>query len=385
MTAQVWTFEPFDSWFFRESRPHNLVGGVELSSVFPPPARTTAGAVRTLIGEKARVDWRAYGNGDGKAHALTGIDLIAEMGNAHGLGRLRLSGPYLERNGQRLYAAPAFLAEAGDGFCLLRPGDKPTLTDLGNVYLPAGGPTVPRGAGRPRPLKDAWLEGEDLRRLLAGDLPAKRIPSCELWEDEPRLGIGRDIEQRTAAESLLYQTRHIRPHKNVRVSVEVAGIAEELQPGAGTIRFGGEGRPARVETRPTGPRLDPPPTAPPDARGIVLIALTPADLSQDWKPPGFGVAEDEHGATVWRGEIEGVPLTLTSAALQKSFREGGWNLAENKPRAARGLVPAGSSWFCRIEDGGATELDDAVRTLHGARIGRDTELGRGELAAGYWR
>ncbi len=60
MSAKQWCFEPLDTWFFRESRPFGTVGGSELTSLFPPPARTVAGAIRTLIGENANINWNNY-------------------------------------------------------------------------------------------------------------------------------------------------------------------------------------------------------------------------------------------------------------------------------------------------------------------------------------
>ena len=33
-------FEPLDTWFFREARPHGSMGNSELGSQFPPPVRT---------------------------------------------------------------------------------------------------------------------------------------------------------------------------------------------------------------------------------------------------------------------------------------------------------------------------------------------------------
>ena len=49
--ARSWRFAAFDSWFFRESRPFDSIGGAQLASHFPPPSRTLAGAVRTSIGD----------------------------------------------------------------------------------------------------------------------------------------------------------------------------------------------------------------------------------------------------------------------------------------------------------------------------------------------
>ncbi|MEM7018048.1 MAG: hypothetical protein AAF512_12010, partial [Pseudomonadota bacterium] len=47
--TDVWCFAPIDSWFFRESRPHGSIGGSELDSLFPPPARTIAAIKKPTI------------------------------------------------------------------------------------------------------------------------------------------------------------------------------------------------------------------------------------------------------------------------------------------------------------------------------------------------
>jgi len=384
MSARRWTFTPFDSWFFRESRPHGLLGGIELSSFFPPPARTVAGAVRTAIGEHAGVRWAAYNRGDGRAHRLQGLDLIAEMGDAGSFGRLRLGGPYLVHEGRRLYPAPSLLARSNSDFCRLSPGATAVRCDLGTVRLPE----APVDAERPRSLAEAWVTLADFQRVLRGGVPEKVLCTAELRTTEPRLGIGREIGRRTVAEGLLYATRHVRPAPRVEVEVEVSGIDAALQPTRALLRFGGEGRPAAITTAAADPAaevgstLDPGP-APAGARGLALVLLTHADLDGDWKPPGFvaapGAGEDA-GVTVFRGELAGVPLTLVSAALGKAVREGGWDLAAGAPRAVVSLVPRGSTWFCRTEG----DLEAAARALRGPRIGRDTEIGRGEIAVGYW-
>ena len=38
--CEAWQFVPLDTWFFRESRPLESVGGAQLTSQFPPPVRT---------------------------------------------------------------------------------------------------------------------------------------------------------------------------------------------------------------------------------------------------------------------------------------------------------------------------------------------------------
>lgn len=60
MTVTTLRFTALDTLFFRESRPYETIGGSELGSVFPPPPRTVAGAIRTAIGESLDADWKAF-------------------------------------------------------------------------------------------------------------------------------------------------------------------------------------------------------------------------------------------------------------------------------------------------------------------------------------
>ena len=54
---EQWVFSASDSWFFKEARPMETVGASRLDSLFPPPAKTVIGAIRTSIGDALGVDW----------------------------------------------------------------------------------------------------------------------------------------------------------------------------------------------------------------------------------------------------------------------------------------------------------------------------------------
>ena len=83
---------PLDTWFFRESRPHGSVGASELGSVFPPPVRTLAGALRTCIGDawfaNTGSNWQEFAR---DAHH----PLRAIIGFGNDLGALRITGALL--------------------------------------------------------------------------------------------------------------------------------------------------------------------------------------------------------------------------------------------------------------------------------------------------
>lgn len=392
-----WRFDPLDTWFFREARGFETSGHNELSSLFPPPARTVAGAIRTLIGEQHDVDWSRFRTDDQYASLR---DLI---GDGDSLGHLQLRGPYPLWNGERLYPAPLHLLGKDGDYRFLEPGEAVTC-DLGPVRLPrirqdnAG---TLRGA---KPLEGHWLRPEDLQLVLAGKPPERIISPSELYDEEPRLGIARDYQRRTGQDGLLYQTRHLRPREGLAIGAETRGLSADQCLKPGVIRFGGEGRPSAISL------IDQPPgrLAAPKAGGqrLLLMLLTPADFGQAsddsdsasvgsvrashgagqastrWLPPGFKPIERD-GERIWQGEIqglEGIRLTIECAVLGKAVREGGWDLARQRPRPVRSLVPAGSLYFCTLEGDPAS----AIPRLHGAHIGQDTALGRGELAVGIW-
>jgi CRISPR-associated protein Cmr3 len=217
----TWRFELMDTWFFRESRPHSPVGGSELGSVFPPPARTLAGAIRTLMGECLNADWNAFKSDP--AYTIGGLCLRRELGLGDDLGALKLSGPWLLKGTERLYPVPAYLLGKQEGerweFVQIKIGNT-VCCDLGaHLRLPM----LEKGEAGFKPLERAWLTRCGLEAVLGGGIPSPSdvILKKALFNEEPRLGIARNNERRTVKQEMLYQTRHIRPKHDVDLAVEV--------------------------------------------------------------------------------------------------------------------------------------------------------------------
>ena len=372
-----WRFDPLDSWFFREARAFDISGSNELNSLFPPPARTVAGAVRTLIGETQGVDWQEF------ASAEKYTDLKQSIGSDDDLGALRIRGPYPLWNNERLYPAPLHLLAKEQEYVFLKPGVV-VQCDLGKVKLPklekalsGAKPLEEKALSGAKPLENAWLTSTDLQRVLKGKLPEKVWYSRDLYSVESRLGIARNNAQRTVADGLLYQTRHIRPRAELAIGATVSGIDPELYSAHGVIRFGGEGRASTVTVEESSlPLVEAPKT---NSSNLLLVLLTHADFDGKWELPGFH-AETQGDVKIWRGIINGIELILHSAVLGKAVREGGWDLLNKKPRPVQSLIPAGSVYFCTVQG----DVQAAVKTLHGCHIGQHTALGRGELAIGFW-
>ncbi|HIE41473.1 MAG TPA: type III-B CRISPR module-associated protein Cmr3, partial [Candidatus Aenigmarchaeota archaeon] len=350
MTKQTWRFSALDTWFFREARQMESFGGSELDSLFPPPARTVMGAIRTAMGEALGVDWRQY-NEDEK-YTIAGIPFREYIGYHDNTGRLSMDYPWLsiQRNGtyERLYPIPRNLFQKG--IMRLRIG-KPIHCDLGKaVRLPK----LPKQQDKPKPL-NGWTTQKGLEAFLAGEdisdselFTDKRIEK-ELFQRESRLGIARDNSTRTAQEGMLYQTRHIRPNSNIAIEVDIEADYDRVLPPVKLIRLGGESRLAGITVLDTNPVVlnHPHPNA--NSHGVILTLLTPALFKNaDWMLPDFNKVEQKDG-TVWKGNLLGIDLTVHSAIIGKAQREGGWDMANHKPRPVTSLIPAGSLYYCTVD------------------------------------
>jgi len=388
-------FSAFDTLFFREARPMEAQGVKPLSSIFPPPARTVAGAVRSLYGEAMGVNWSVWRqSSDRTAHA--DLDALIGKPDAQPPGPLHLNGPFPTLQGQRLFPAPAHLLRSGPAhepeFVFLKPGP-PVRCDLGNVQLPV----LSRPLQGAKPLESTWLDRKDFSRVLNGHAPLHLWRTYgDLTTSEMRLGIAIDGQRRAAEDGMLYQTQHVRLHADVGLGVAVRHEDGRRLPELGhrVIRLGGEGRQAGVSTLnsevsapwpeiPGGP-CGTSGVAARRVAGVVLILLTAARFQHPnaqapgWVLPGF-TSEVREGVRVWRGLLAGQNLTLVSAVLGKAVREGGWDIARHAPRPVDSMLPAGSVFFCTCDD-----PKGVIAALSGSQIGEEQALGRGELAVGYW-
>lgn len=386
MTRLTWRFSALDSWFFRESRPFDSVGGSELGSVFPPSPATLAGAIRTAIGDKHGVAWKNYPAGY--------PDLQQQIGDNNTLGKLRITGVFLSRQTdggwERLYPVPAHLVATLDAtkekdrikslhFLQVGPAVR---CDLGEHVRLAVAPA--KGI---KPLDNYWLTQTGLVEVLAGRIPGTGdlIESKDLFAAEARLGIARDNRQRTVEQSMLYQTRHIRPNGNLAVEIDIDGLEAASYPESGIVRLGGEGRGAYFSVfTATAPLPEAPSAAGAIGLKLQLISAAPMPQQTAYAPlPGF-TQNPQANPTVWTGTVNGIALTLHCAITGKALREGGWDLIGKKPKPVRSFIPAGSVFYCTA-DGDINNAIDALKTgqLDGLSP-LDTALGRGLFIVSPW-
>jgi len=339
-----WQFEALDSLFFRGANPFNHSEGGFLDSQFPPTAQTLAGVIRAAIGDAKGVDWGAFR--DGKQPEVAA--LIGKESDDH--GKLSFTGPYIYKDGKRLYPVPLCMlySEKEQGWGQLQPSKTPLKTDMGDKCLPEVVEPKVEGA---KPLENAWLNEENLQKVLAGDKPSGFFNENDLFEAESRTGIARNNKTRQTEEGALYFTRHIRLKDGVRIGMYVDG-ADDVTP-ASMVRLGGEGRMAHLKVEDVaGSSLH---RHDESSNQAMIVLLTHGDFEGKSEPP----------------LPEGVDIA--SACIGKAVREGGWDYKKRKPKPLKSLVPAGSVYFVK---GDMQKLKKS--------IGKRTEFGYGEIALGTW-
>ena len=374
-------FKPTDTWFFRESRP--MEANNELQSVFPPPVRTLAGAVRSVIGEQMGVKWHLFKE---KSTDPTCQALLQLIGIGDDLGKLRLQGAWLLYRSQPLYPTPLHLLEKDNAFIQLKLDVETTHCDLGKHVRLTRLADKDRGANS---LENTWLTAPTLQAVLEGKaltnyqtlLNTKALLQEEdLFKRESRLGIAHNHQTHTVEDGALYQTRHIRPKRDTAVALDVEGLPNDF-PAQTMLRLGAEGRTASVECKPkTTQNLKQPVIK---GRKFALYLLTPlhrGNTPANQPLPNF-TQQTADNLTYWQGEINGVSIKLLGAVSGKMQREGGWDMAKHQPRTVMNLIPAGSVFFCELAKGvNVNEL----KKLHLKQHGYMQQYGYGQLAVGVW-
>jgi CRISPR-associated protein Cmr3 len=313
--------------------------------------------------------------------------------------RLRIMGPYLVYKGERLYPAPAALIMGEDEkarpvLARLIP-NQVVRTDLGRVLLPQHA----RALKREQSVTGAWLNTRGMTDFLmdASVDHADLVWKHQLVVDEPHIGIEIERQQRVVKKQRLSNTVHSRLTGDVEVVARVSGPTEI--PAQGNVHFGAEGRMASYRTGGTVPEVHC--VSQPEqknARGIVIVFVTEASFGEDWRdsrwtPRWAKKTTSPDGTDSWvLNLLNDITVRVESACVPPYVYEGGFDVASGQDRPVRPLLPAGSVWFCRVlewrregRDPQEFDLNDLIKRLHGKQLGSERELGRGEIAVGFWR
>ncbi len=170
-----------------------------------------------------------------------------------------------------------------------------------------------------------------MNAVLAGTLPGGPdiAPAANLWSEEPRIGLKRDIRTRAAEEGMLHSTRHVRPKPGVALGAHIADLPEGWpRPFDRALPFGGEGRLA---------------------------------MCREWDP--------------------GAPL-LGAAIGRRRRAGGGWDSLQRHPLPLHRVLPTESVLFARPTTPNA--FDAAAANGGRVRVRSRREWGFGLAACGLW-
>ena len=364
--------EPVYTLFFRDGIPFSADASPQedVASLFPPYPTTVAGAIRAALA--CCNGWNGYGRWPERLNPVLG-------NGPDDLGVLAMAGPVLLRDDQPLFPAPRHLLGSHDGAdwkprLFLRPGSGVTC-DLGDdVRLPEA-PSTTKDVEACKPGDGWWLTQAGMQKVLRGEPPAEGevVSSRSLWSEEPRIGLKRNRNTRTAEEGQLYSTRHVRLKRGVSLGVRIAGVPTEWTlPTGQLVPLGGESRLAACYDWNDTPALNMPLSAnEPNAR-VTVIAVTPLDLDESV----YGGQRPLDGA----GDVK---LRVVSACLNRPQRIGGWDSLARRPQPLRSVLPPGSVLFCETD--APRRFIDAIATHDGwPRLGSRQAWGFGVVALGVW-
>jgi CRISPR-associated protein Cmr3 len=126
----------------------------------------------------------------------------------------------------------------------------------------------------------------------------------------------------------------------------VASVVGADVPAHSTLRLGGDGRAAAMQTMALKPAAIPFETLIAQRR-CRLVLTTPGIFSQGWLPNGFTEQNGEYFL-----DLHGVKAKLVCASVPRSEVISGWDLAKWQPKPALRAAPAGSVYW--LEDLQAT-------------------------------
>jgi CRISPR-associated protein Cmr3 len=345
--------EPLDVLFLRGNKLFGAPGS-HGESLVPPWPSVASGALRSRMLADDGVDLAAFAAGRVEHPALgTPARPGAFALSAFDLARRRPDGRV-----ETLHPVPADLVvgEGADGGPVLRRLQPvaPAAGLLASSPLPLW-PVLAQD-DRAKPLGGRWLTQAGWEAHLAGraPTPAQIVGTGELWQIDPRVGVGLDAERRRAADGQLFSVQAVAFRPGVGFLASVRGAEP---PRAGLLRLGGDGRGAAVGLADVHRRVEVALEAIVRAGRCRLVLTSPCLSAAGWALPGF----DE---TTQRVTLPGLSARLACAAVPRAETVSGWDLARQRPKPAERVAPSGSVyWLDELETTPEALRNLAVRGL----------------------
>lgn len=348
MNVQKYRFiEPLDVLFLRGNKLFGDPGSYG-ESLVPPWPSVAAGAFRSRMLADDRVDLSAYAAGQ-VLHATLGTPKTPGLFRVI---RFQIARRKADGSIELLFSPPADLVMNAQeckvtSVRLL----KPTMPALG-IWSSSQMSKLPVLAESERSKLSAgfWLTEAGWNKYLSGEQPLSSdlIGNDQLWCIDQRVGVGLESDTGRAVDGRLFSMQAVTMKPDVGFLVGVSGA---VPPDSGMVRFGGDGRAARIY--PATPNIKVSNYA--DivrSRSCRLVLATPGIFSEGWKLPG--VFSDN------RFKLGNVSGRLVCAAIPRAEVISGWDLAKWQPKSAKRAAPAGSVYWLDELDATPEALDKLV-------------------------
>lgn len=208
---------------------------------------------------------------------------------------------------------------------------------------------------RTKALKGFWLDHKGWKAYLNGEkvLGSHLVPTNKLWLTESRVGIGMSTKTGAVEDGKLFTSEAICPLTDVGFVVHTSGAdLSELH----TLRFGGDGRAARIKTLQPNQLITPEPDYEKIAtsKRLKLVLTSPGLFEEGWKPTGVNQE--------WRLELGNVKGQLVCAAVSQNEVVSGFDLARWMPKPAERAVSTGGTYWLGNVEASAADLRKLAKT-----------------------
>ncbi len=209
----------------------------------------------------------------------------------------------------------------------------------------------------------------------------------QIFMSDTRLGIGMNVDSRTASEGALYTSDSVTMREGYGFLVGICG-EEGFLPKKGLLRLGGDGRGAEfleVKAKEQVDLATRPSELLRNSDRLKIAAVTPLIFEDGWIPDGVRQQDNDYVL-----ELEGFSARLVSVALKRYETISGWDMANRRPKLARRAVPPGSVYFFdRCEGNKETFYKwcrGGMRDMRRNEGLRSTEIeGFNTVVVGLWR
>jgi len=369
--------EPLDVLVFRGNKLFGAPGSFG-EHLMPPWPSVVAGALRTHMLDLAGVSLSDFmAQADSAKGSYGPSDVVESLGTVKSPGRFAVTWFSLGRRTasgtmERLFPLPHDLfVKNEDGQKKIVPFVPISLGDCG-VETSAVLPWIPALAlsSQSKGASGYFMGEEGFLDYLDGRIPSPSalVHQSDLWEIDPRVGIGLDVQSRTASEGRLFSSETIALKPNVGFVVDVVGASGLIAERA-LLRFGGDGRAAQMEKIETFKRK-----GASTKNRFRLVMTTPGIFSHGPYP----VSPVDPGPIVEGGAV----VRLLSAAVGRSQTVSGWDLARHGPKPAQKAVPVGSVYWFQVVEGDPSRLIDDLFAAEDYVMGG---VSRDRLSEGYNR